>query len=81
MPVVLSAWALITLFCSLSGAAAYVLLLVAMDYFNPNVIEPVAQVSVLISVWLGAVMFKEKISKRWLAALLVVAGALILLMG
>jgi bacterial/archaeal transporter family protein len=62
-----------------AGMYAYVLLLVAIDYFPPSVVEPVTQLSVLLAVALGAWWFKEPLRARWLAALLVIMGALLLL--
>jgi transporter family protein len=64
-----------------AGMYAYVLMLVALDYFDPSVVEPVTQLSVLLAVALGAWWFREPLHARWLAALLVVAGAAMLLMG
>jgi uncharacterized membrane protein len=66
---------------AVAGMGAYVLLLVALDYFNPSVVEPVSQLSVLIAVWLGARMFGEKTGLRWIAAVLVIAGAALLMLG
>jgi uncharacterized membrane protein len=65
---------------AVAGMGAYVLLLVALDYYNPSVVEPVSQLSVLIAVWLGGRMFGEKTGLRWLAAVLVIAGALLLML-
>ena len=62
-----------------AGMYAYVLMLVAIDYFPPSVVEPVTQLSVLLAVALGAWWFKEPLRARWLAALLVIAGAVLLL--
>jgi len=66
---------------SFAGMYAYVLMLVALDYYNPSTVEPVTQLSVLIAVGLGAWWFKEPLRARWLAALLVVIGAVLLLAG
>jgi drug/metabolite transporter (DMT)-like permease len=62
-----------------AGMYAYVLLLVAIDYFPPSVVEPVTQLSVLLAVALGAWWFKEPLRARWVAALLVIVGAAVLL--
>ncbi|HES58403.1 MAG TPA: hypothetical protein ENO21_03130 [Firmicutes bacterium] len=66
---------------AVAGMGAYVLLLIALDYFNPSVVEPVSQLSVLIAVWLGARMFGERTGLRWIAAVLVIAGAALLMLG
>jgi len=66
---------------SFAGMYAYVLMLVALDYFHPSTVEPVTQLSVLIAVGLGAWWFREPLRARWLAALLVVAGAVLLLLA
>jgi transporter family protein len=71
----------IALVGAVAGMGAYVLLLVALDYFNPSVVEPVTQLSVLIAVWLGGRMFGERTGLRWVAALLVIAGAALLMLG
>jgi len=70
---------LIALVGAFAGMYAYVLMLVAYDYFNPSVVEPVTQLSVLLAVGLGAWWFKEPLRARWVAALLVIAGAALLL--
>jgi drug/metabolite transporter (DMT)-like permease len=62
-----------------AGMYAYVLMLVAIDYFPPSVVEPVTQLSVLLAVALGSWWFKEPLKARWLAAVLVIAGAGLLL--
>jgi transporter family protein len=64
-----------------AGMYAYVLMLVALDYFDPSIVEPVTQLSVLLAVGLGAWWFREPLHARWLAALLVIAGAAMLLAG
>lgn len=66
---------------AVAGMGAYVLLLIALDYFNPSVVEPVSQLSVLIAVWLGGRMFGERTGLRWIAAVLVIAGAVLLMLG
>jgi len=62
-----------------AGMYAYVLMLVALDYYQPSVVEPVSQVSVLIAIALGGLWFKERIAARWPAGILVVLGAALLL--
>ena len=71
----------IALIGSFAGMYAYVLMLIALDYFHPSTVEPVTQLSVLIAVALGAWWFREPLRARWLAALLVVIGAALLLAG
>lgn len=63
----------------LAGMYAYVLMLIALDYFNPSVVEPVTQLSVLLAVGIGAWWFREPLRARWIAALLVIVGAALLL--
>jgi drug/metabolite transporter (DMT)-like permease len=61
------------------GIGAYILLLVAMGQgVNPSVAEPVSQLSVFISIWLGWLWFGENIRARWVPAALVVLGAALL---
>ncbi len=62
-----------------AGMYAYVLMLIALDYFNPSVVEPVTQLSVLLAVGIGAWWFREPLRARWIAALLVIVGAALLL--
>ena len=66
---------------SFAGMYAYVLMLIALDYFNPSTVEPVTQLSVLLAVGLGAWWFREPLRARWAAALLVILGAVLLLAG
>lgn len=68
-------------FGSFAGMYAYVLMLVALDYFEPSTVEPITQLSVLIAVGLGVWWFREPLRARWQAAVLVVAGAAVLLSG
>jgi uncharacterized membrane protein len=42
---------------------------------RPSIAEPVSQLSVFISIWLGGLWFGESVRARWLPALLVVVGA------
>ncbi|MDQ3023368.1 MAG: EamA family transporter [bacterium] len=63
------------------GIGAYLLLLVAMAQgIQPSVAEPVSQLSVFISIWLGGKWFGEPVSARWLPAVLVVVGAALLVL-
>lgn len=64
-----------------AGMYAYVLMLIALDYFNPSVVEPVTQLSVLLAVGIGAWWFREPLRARWVAAVLVILGAALLLWG
>ncbi|MCD6118681.1 EamA family transporter [bacterium] len=72
---------LIAAFGSFAGMYAYVLMLVALDYFNPSLIEPVTQLSVFIAIALGGIWFGEPTKTRWLPAALVVIGATLLLVA
>jgi drug/metabolite transporter (DMT)-like permease len=63
-----------------AGMYAYVLMLVALRYFRPSVVEPVSQLSLFIAVGLGGWMFKERTAARWPAAAMVVLGAALLLL-
>jgi uncharacterized membrane protein len=71
----------IAFFGAFAGMYAYVLMLVALDYFNPSVIEPVTQLSVFIAILLGGLWFHEPIRTRWLPAMLVVIGAALVFAG
>jgi drug/metabolite transporter (DMT)-like permease len=66
-------------FGAAAGIAAYIALLVALDYFPPSTVEPVTQLSVFIAVALGGLWFHEQVRTRWLPSLLVVLGAALLL--
>ena len=70
----------IALVGAFAGIYAYVCLLIALDYYDPSVIEPVTQLSVFIAVGLGALWFKEPVRARLAASLLVVAGAALLIL-
>jgi len=63
-----------------AGMYAYVLMLVALDYFRPSVVEPFSQLSVFIAIALGGLWFKEPVRARWGGAVLVVVGAALLLL-
>jgi uncharacterized membrane protein len=61
------------------GIGAYLLLLVAMAHgITPSVAEPISQLSVFISMWLGGLWFGEPVHARWLPAILLVLGAVLL---
>lgn len=62
-----------------AGMGAYVLMLVALERFNPSVVEPVTQLSVFIAVGLGGLWFREPVRTRWLPSALVVLGAALLM--
>jgi uncharacterized membrane protein len=71
----------VALLSGVVGIGAYLLLLVAMAQgIPPSVCEPVSQLSVFISIWLGGRWFGEPVSARWLPAALVVAGAALLVL-
>jgi drug/metabolite transporter (DMT)-like permease len=57
------------------GLMNYLFLLSAYHWFNPSTIEPVSQLGIVGSVLIGAWYYREPLHLRWLAALLVVAGA------
>jgi len=58
-----------------NGLLGYLLLLSAYRWFNPSTVEPVSQLGIVIAVLAGAWYYREPLHLRWLAALLVVAGA------
>ena len=62
------------------GQGAFLLALLAFDYFPPSVVEPVTQLNVFIAVALGGLWFGERVRTRWLPSAMVVAGAVMLLM-
>jgi drug/metabolite transporter (DMT)-like permease len=66
---------------AVAGMGAYVLLLVALDYFNPSVVEPVTQLSVFIAIALGGLWFGEPVRTRWAPSALMVLGAVLLMLG
>lgn len=61
------------------GQGAFLLLLYALDYFPPSVVEPVTQLGVFIAVALGGLWFNEPVRTRWLPSAMVVGGAALLL--
>jgi len=58
-----------------NGLLGYLLLLTAYRWFAPSTIEPVSQLGIVLAVLAGAWYYREPLHLRWLAALLVVAGA------
>ena len=63
------------------GIGAYLMLLVAMSRgIPPSVAEPISQLSVFISMWLGGRWFGEPVHARWVPALLLVLGAVLLVL-
>jgi uncharacterized membrane protein len=64
---------------TLFGQGAFLMLLYALDYFPPSVVEPVTQLGVFIAIALGGLWFGERIRARWLPGALVVCGAVLLL--
>ncbi len=68
------------LWLTLFGQGAFVLLLYALDYFPPSVIEPVTQLGVFIAIALGGLWFGEQVRARWLPSAMVVLGACLLLL-
>ncbi len=69
----------ILLVLTIFGQGAFLMLLYALDYFPPSVIEPVTQLGVFIAIALGGMWFGEQTKARWLPAAMVVAGAGLLL--
>lgn len=61
------------------GQGAFLMLLYALDWFPPSVVEPVTQLGVFIAIALGGLWFGEQVRTRWLPAAMVVAGAGLLL--
>lgn len=61
------------------GQGAFLMLLYALDYFPPSVVEPVTQLGVFIAIALGGLWFGERVRARWLPGALVVCGAALLL--
>ncbi len=60
---------------SIIGIINYTTLLYLYDHYAPSVIEPVCQLSIVGAVFLGTWLYKEPLHLRWLAAILVAAGA------
>lgn len=81
IPELLKARPAIAVVGAIAGMGAYVLMLVALDYFNPSVVEPVTQLSVFIAVALGGWWFHEPVRTRWIPSALVVLGAALLMLG
>ncbi|GEM_PF-950062 len=69
----------VALTLTLFGQGAFLMLLYALDYFPPSVVEPVTQLGVFIAIALGGLWFGERVRARWLPAALVVGGAALLL--
>ncbi|MCB1220767.1 MAG: hypothetical protein H7A35_05005 [Planctomycetales bacterium] len=69
----------ILLVLTIFGQGAFLMLLYALDYFPPSVIEPVTQLGVFIAIALGGLWFGEQTRARWLPSAMVVAGAAMLL--
>lgn len=70
---------LIAVVLTVFGQGAFLMLLYALDYFPPSVIEPVTQLGVFIAIALGGLWFGEQTRTRWLPGAMVVAGAAMLL--
>jgi drug/metabolite transporter (DMT)-like permease len=81
IPALLKARPVIAIVGAVAGMGAYVLMLVALDYFNPSVVEPVTQLSVFIAIALGGLWFGEPVRTRWIPSALVVLGAALLMLG
>lgn len=63
------------------GLAGYLLLLRAFDLLHASTIEPISQLGIVLSVLIGAWYYREPLGLRWLAALIVVAGAVLIVIG
>jgi drug/metabolite transporter (DMT)-like permease len=61
------------------GIANYLTLLASFDYFTPSVIEPASQLAMVLTVCYGVVFFKEPLHQRWLAALIIIAGSVLVI--
>jgi uncharacterized membrane protein/ADP-ribose pyrophosphatase YjhB (NUDIX family) len=57
------------------GVANYLCMLYAYGYFAPSFMETITQLSTILSVFVGTLVFGEPLRLRWAAALLVAGGA------
>ncbi len=71
-------WRLMWL-ASAVGIANYLLLLSCFDYFTPSIVEPASQVAMVLTVLYGVVLFKEPLHQRWLAAVVIIAGSVLVI--
>jgi drug/metabolite transporter (DMT)-like permease len=61
------------------GIANYLTLLLCFDHFAPSVVEPASQIAMVLTVFYGVFLFKEPLHKRWLGALVIVAGSVMVI--
>jgi uncharacterized membrane protein len=66
---------------SIVGITSYVLLLVCFAYFRPSQIEPTSQISVMLAVLAGTILYREPLYLRIPASLLVCAGAVLVILN
>lgn len=59
------------------GLTGFLLLLQAFDELNASTAEPVSQLGIVLAVFAGAWYYREPLQLRWLAAVLAVAGAVL----
>jgi bacterial/archaeal transporter family protein len=67
--------------CGFTNAYAYLLLLVAVQTMEVSIVEPATNLSLLLAVVIGGVVFRENIRGRLLSAAVMVAGVWILMLG
>lgn len=63
----------------LTNAYSYLLMLVAFLFIEVSVAEPISMLSVIVTIFLSALVFKEDIKHRLIGALIMVIGAGLLL--
>jgi drug/metabolite transporter (DMT)-like permease len=63
------------------GISNYLLLLASLRYFAPSTVEPVTQLGLLITVFMATWWFKEPLHYRWLAAIIMIAGSALIIIG
>lgn len=62
----------------ISIAIKYVAFLKAISQIELSVVSPISSLSTLVALALAAIFLKEKVEKRWWAAILMIAGAALL---
>ena len=67
-----------TAFTSLVMGIRYGTFLFLISKIEVSLISPLVSLGTLVELGLGSLILKEKAEKRWLAAILMVAGAMIL---
>ncbi|MCP4762993.1 MAG: EamA family transporter [archaeon] len=61
------------------NAYSYSLLLVALLYIDISIAEPLSMLSVIVSILLSSIFFKEKIKNRFIGAFIMFLGAILLI--